>query len=212
MSQQPFSLRTILHAWPLILVIAATGLFLGVVLSFLRPLEYSSTTRLIIRQNLGAVDVYTAARSAERVADDLSIGIYTDEVYDAVLEHSAAIDESYFGEERRKIRDNWEDAISTAVSRGTGYLTIKVYHTDVAQAELVASTIATVLTEQGTDFTSGTNIEIRVVDQPLNSKWPVRPNILVNAFSGLVLGLLAGVGYVLIESERMRRRHTFINE
>ena len=64
MSQQPFSLRTILHAWPLILVIAATGLFLGVVLSFLRPLEYSSTTRLIIRQNLGAVDVYTAARSA----------------------------------------------------------------------------------------------------------------------------------------------------
>ena len=91
-------------------------------------------------------------------------------------------------------------------------MTIKVYHTDVAQAELVASTIATVLTEQGTDFTSGTNIEIRVVDQPLNSKWPVRPNILVNAFSGLVLGLLAGVGYVLIESERMRRRHTFINE
>ena len=91
-------------------------------------------------------------------------------------------------------------------------MTIKVYHTDVDQAELIASTIANVLTVQGTDLTSGTNIEIRVVDQPLNSKWPVRPNILVNAFSGLVLGLMAGIGYTVIQAERMRRRHTFIHE
>ena len=47
---------TLLSFWHTIVIMAAVGLLLGVILSLLRPLEYSSTTRLLIIQQLGTVD------------------------------------------------------------------------------------------------------------------------------------------------------------
>ena len=68
---------TLLSFWHTIVIMAAVGLLLGVILSLLRPLEYSSTTRLLIIQQLGTVDAYTASRSAERVAEDITNVVYT---------------------------------------------------------------------------------------------------------------------------------------
>ena len=66
-----------LRGWSTIILFAVLGLVLAVVFSFLRPLEYSSTVRLLITQNVGTVDAYTAARSAERIAEDLATITYT---------------------------------------------------------------------------------------------------------------------------------------
>ncbi len=203
----------LLSAWPTIFLLAAVGLFLAVLLSFIQPLEYSSKTRLLATQELSSsTDAYTASRSAEIIAEDLSNAIYTTSFYDEVFSTSYNLDESYFdtGSETRK-RKRWEDAISTSVTRSTGLLTVKVYHTDVDQAELLALAISDVLEESGWEYTSSSNITVQVVDDPLNSNWPVRPNLLVNAFSGFILGALAGIGYVLIQVERIRRRHQVVH-
>jgi capsular polysaccharide biosynthesis protein len=122
------------------------------------------------------------------------------------------IDENYFPTDSKKKRSAWEDAVTISVTRGTGLLTITAYNTDVVQAEQIATAVAHVLTAEGWTYTSGGNITVKVVDEPLNSNWPVRPNILVNAFSGFILGALAGIGYVLIQVERMKRRHQFIHD
>ena len=212
MSYKYTRVTPLLSGWHTIFFMAAVGLLLGVLLSFVRPLEYSSTARLQITQELGAVDAYTAARSAERIADDLAAAVYFSEFYKDAVEDSASIEEDYFPEDETKKRKKWEKTITTSVSRGTGILTIKAYHPDIRQAEAIALSVADVLTEKGWTYTSGSNITIRLVDTPLNSKWPVRPNILVNAFSGFILGGLAGVGYILIEVERRQRRHQLIHE
>jgi capsular polysaccharide biosynthesis protein len=123
-----------------------------------------------------------------------------------------AIDEDYFPEDDYKRRKEWEKTVSTTVARGTGLLTIKVYHEDVEQAEQIAHAVSFVLTNEGWTYTSGSNSTIRLVDEPLNSRWPVRPNIPANAFAGLVLGGLLGVAYVLLQTERVRRRHQLIDE
>lgn len=185
---------------------------LAVLLSFLRPLEYSSTTRILITQDLGAVDAYTASRSSERIADELAGIVYTSTFYKKVMDAGYDIDASYFPSDEIKLRKKWEKAIATSVSRSSGLLTVKAYHTSVEQAEELAQAVAFVLTTQGWTYTSGANITVQVVDQPLNSRYPVRPNLLVNSLSGLVLGALAGAGYVLILSERTRRRHQLIHE
>ena len=155
---------------------------------------------------------YTASRSAERIADDLASIIYTSTFFDKVLANAPEIESTYFGKTESARRRAWQDAITTSVSRSTGLLTIKVYHTEVTQAERMVQTIANVLETEGFTYTSGGNIVVQVVDAPLNSRWPVRPNILANAFSGLVVGGLTGLGYILIQAERVRRQHQFIHE
>lgn len=194
------------------MLFAVLGLVLAVVFSFLRPLEYSSTVRLLITQNVGTVDAYTAARSAERIAEDLATITYTTSFYDKVMSAGYGIDESYFPEDDYKRRKKWNKMVNTTVARGTGLLTIKAYHTDIAQAEQLAHAIAFVLTNEGWTYTSGVNITVRLVDTPLNSRWPMRPNIPANAFSGFVLGGLVGALYLMIQTERMRRRHQLVHE
>jgi len=202
----------LMRGWSTIVLFAVLGLVLAVVLSFLRPLQYSSTIRLLIIQNVGVVDAYTAARSSERIADDLAIVAYTTSFYNKVMGAGFGIDENYFPEDDYKQRKKWNKTISTTVARGTGLLTIKAYHTDVEQAEQIAHAISFVLTNEGWTYTSGGNITVRLVDEPLNSRWPARPNIPANGFSGFVLGGLLGLAYVFVQTERIRRRHQLIHE
>lgn len=202
----------ILASWHSILLIAAIGLFLGVVLSFVQPLEYSSTVRILITQELGAIDAYTASLSVERISEDLADIVYTTSFYEKVLEAPYSIDTLYFEEQENKRREQWSEMVTASVSRSSGLLTIRAYHTDVEQAEQIVNAVAYVLINEGWTYTSGSNIKVQLVDEALNSRWPVRPNVLVNAFSGLVLGLIAGVGYVLIQVERVKRRHQLIHE
>lgn len=198
--------------WPRILLYASIGLVLAVLLSLLRPLEYSATTRIGITQELGSVDAYTASRSAERIADNLSDAVYFTAVFNELLDAYPDIDATYFGATEKKRRERWGNAITTSVTRGNGLLTIRVYHTSSEQAGLISGAIAEYLAAEGWKYTSGADISIQVVDDVLLSAWPVRPNIPMNAFSGLLLGGLAGVGYILIQTERLRRRHQMIFE
>ena len=200
-------LTPLLRGWPVILLCSAIGMVAAVLLSLTQPLEYSSTTRILITQELGVVDAYTASRSAERIADDLAGIVYTSTFFDKVLNSGFDIDPTYFPADVVRSRKVWEKAISASVSRGTGLLSIKAYHTDVTQAEEIARAVAFVLSTQGWTYTSGGNITIQVVDDPLNSEYPVRPNIPINGVSGFFLGGLAGAAYIFIQAERRRIRH-----
>jgi len=202
----------ILSSWHTILLVAAIGLFLGVVLSFIQPLEYSSTVRILITQELGTVDAYTASLSVERISEDLADIVYTTSFYEKVLEAPYEIDLSYLENQENKRREQWDEMISASVSRSSGLLTVRVYHEDIDQAEQIVNAVSYVLINEGWTYTSGSNIKVQLVDEALNSRWPVRPNIPVNAFSGLVLGIIAGAGYVLIQVERVKRRHQLIHE
>lgn len=205
-------LTPLLEHWVMVMLCGVIGMALAVALSFLRPLEYSSTTRILITQELGAIDAYTASRSSERIADDLSSIVYTSTFFDKVMASGYAIDTTYFSSDKIKRRKEWEKAVHASVSRSSGMLSVTAYHTDVDQAQEIATAVAYILTTQGWTYTSGGNITIQVVDEPLNSRYPVRPNLLVNGFSGLILGFLGGAGYMLILTERLRRRHQFMHE
>lgn len=187
------------------------GIVLGVGLSLLRPLEYSSSIRLLITQESVSADAYTASRSAERVADDLAGIVSTTLLFDQVLNVNFNIDETQFPPEdtkQAKRRKVWQQMVSTSVERGTGLLSITVYNRDPEQARQISQAIAFVLTQQGWRYTSGGNISVRLVDEPLVSQYPVRPNLPANGFVGLVLGVLVGGAFVLVRAEQIaRRRH-----
>lgn len=212
MHPSALSIAPLLRNWRTIAFAGSLGLVLAVLVSFVRPLEYSSTTRLLITQELGSVDAYTAARSTENIADILSSVVYSTDVFDKVLSSGYPIDKTYFPSDETKRRKQWQHAIVTSVSRSNGYLTITAYHPDITQAEELVRAVAYILSTDGWQYVSGGNISVRIIDDPLNSRYPVRPNLVVNGVSGFVLGILAGAGYILIMTERLRLRHQVVHE
>lgn len=212
MSQYDNQFTPLLINWQKILLFASIGLVLGIVLSLFRPLEYGATTRIGITQDLGTVDAYTASRSAERIADNLSDAIYHSVVFSAILDRYPGIDETYFGESNRQQGRRWSRAISTSVTRGSGLLTIRAFHTNADQAEILSRSVADFLAEDGWRFTSGSGITIQVVDDVLVSRFPVRPNLFMNGLSGFFLGGIFGALYVLALIEKMKRSHKLMHE
>lgn len=203
----------VIRGWRAIFSFAFLGLVITLLVSFLQPLRYSSTVRLLILQeNASSLDAYTASRSVERLAENLATIVYTTSFYNQVMNAGFDIDQSVFPAREDKKRRTWNKMVATSVSRGNGLLTISVFHTDVTQAEQIVNATAFVLTQRAGDYLSGSDVAVRVVDSALNSRWPARPNVPANAFSGLVLGGLAGVGYVLLQAERVRRRHQLVDE
>jgi len=168
---------------------------------------------LLILQDVGLnVDAYTASRSEERIAENLSTIVYTTTFFNEVINSGFSVDEKFFPLDDAKRRRTWVKTVSPTVARGAGLLTIAAFHPDIRQAEQIARAVAYVLTTKVGDYTSGSNIQVRLIDDPLNSRWPVKPNIVANSVSGFVLGLLVGVAFLLARAERLRRRHQLIHE
>jgi capsular polysaccharide biosynthesis protein len=196
-------MQAVLDGWKRILLFAFVSALFGAALSFLFPLQYSSTMRLnIIQKQLSQADPYTAIKASERISDNLSQIVYTTSFFDKVMAAQFNIDRSVFKTDDRKRRQQWSDMIGTTVVRGSGMLVVTVYHKDVEQATQIARAIAFVLTTDGSRYVGGGDLEVQLVDEPLQSRWPVKPNIPANAFAGFVLGMLAGAGQVAMGARK----------
>jgi uncharacterized protein involved in exopolysaccharide biosynthesis len=204
-------ITTILRTWPTVLLFSALSLVLAVVVSLVQPLEYSSTTKILITPKVDGVDPYTASRSAESAADQLSTMLTTSSIYVAVFNAGYSVDREYFPDDIVKFQKKWEKTVTASVTRGSGIMTIRAYHTNPEEAQALVSAVASVYVTDGWRYATG-DISVQVIDDPVNSRYPVRPNVLVNAFSGMFLGLIAGAGYVLIQADRIRRQHRIVHE
>jgi capsular polysaccharide biosynthesis protein len=201
------------RGWFSITCFALLGLVVSLLVSFVQPLKYSSTVRLLVRQDTGtAVDAYTASRAEESIATNLTEILYTTTFFDGVMSAGFSIDPKTFPTDDYNRRKEWAKTISASVEHGSGLLTLTAYHQDPKQAEQIVRAAAFVLTQKAGDYTSGGHVTVQLIDAPLNSRWPVKPNLLVNGLSGLVLGGLFGVAYVLLQAERIRRRHQLMHE
>lgn len=194
--------------WKKVLGTAVLVALISTLFSFTRPLEYSATLRLLViqRSALG-LDPYTAIRSAERVSEHLANVVYTSSFLEQVMAPEFDIDQAIFKSDARKRREQWTRMVETEVARGTGILTITAYHPRRNEAGHIATAIGSVLQTAGWTYVGGsaTDLQVRVVDEPLASRFPVRPPVAMNAFGGFVLGALFGVGYVIYRAEEERR-------
>lgn len=205
--------KIIANSWVSIAAFAIAGLILALLISFIQPLRYSSTVRLLVLQDSGpSTDAFTASRSEELIAEKLSTIIFTTTFFNQVMNAGFDINRGQFPDDDFDRRKEWEDTLDATVSRGRGILTIDAFHTNVDQAEQIALAVGSVLSQQANEYTSGGNVDVRMIDAPLNSRWPVKPNILVNGFSGLILGGLAGTTYILFRAQKVQERHRLVHE
>jgi capsular polysaccharide biosynthesis protein len=193
--------------WKTIAVSALVTMVLAAGLSFIQPLEYSSTARLLVIQKTGATqDLYTAIRATERSADNLGQVIYTSVFFDVVTSSGFNIDKSYFKTDELKRRRQWTRMISTQVTHETGFLQVTVYHKNKEQASEIARAIVYALKTEGWKYVAdGRDLDVRQVDTPIQSRFPVRPNVPLNAFLGAIVGVIMSSLYLVVGEARVRR-------
>ncbi|KKR48850.1 MAG: hypothetical protein UT86_C0002G0024 [Candidatus Magasanikbacteria bacterium GW2011_GWC2_40_17] len=183
---------------------AVLGLVIFLAASFFFTWQYSATARLlIIPGSSPGVDPYTAIKSAERINENLSQVVHTSSFYDRVVKTAPQFNfnpTEFNNLNEIKRRTAWDKAVITEVVSGTGFLNITVYNEDKNQAVSWANAISYALSTQGFEYISG-NVQIKIVDAPVFSRFVTRPNFLLLGFLGIIIGGLVGAIYVLFKYE-----------
>lgn len=188
--------RLFARHWREISSLVVLGVFLALAFSLLQPLRYSSTERVLITQgNLVGVDPYTAIKSAERIAQNISEVIYSSSFFNAVMA-KAQLDKTYFPEDAIARRKKWIQTIETRISPGTGVLSIIAYHTRRAEAAELSVRVAQEVAVLAPNY-FGYSVRAQIIDDPLPSRFFVKPDLVKNSLFGAIAGFLLGAAWVL---------------
>lgn len=185
--------------WDVLALFVGLALILALALSLVQPFKYSATVRILIieRASTGS-DPFNVLRAVERISDNLANIVHTTSFFEKVIAAGAGeIDQSVFSTSERKKRRQWSRMVQATTIRGSGLLTIEVFHKNREQALVVAESVAKVLATAGWEYVGTGEIQVKIVDAPIASRFPTRPNIPANLMTGLILGLVLGVVYVL---------------
>jgi capsular polysaccharide biosynthesis protein len=193
--------------WEIVALIMGVAVVLALIVSLLQPFQYSATTKmLIIQKQEKNLDAYTATKSAERIANNLASIIFTSSFYNEVIDSNPDIAAKFLPDstERRKA---WKKNVQATVIPETGILQIQVFDVDRNYASQVVKTISYVLINKGGEYHGGgTEVSIKIVDDVFISKYPVRPNIILNGSLALLIGFLLGSAYIILsEAKRIKK-------
>jgi capsular polysaccharide biosynthesis protein len=166
----------------------------SMLVSLLFPLQYRADADVfIISKSRYGVDPYTVVKSAERVGENIAQVMKTDDFYQKVITQEGYIldltDFEGEGVTERTKRKRWQKAIQSSVVFGTGVLHVSAYHEDPGQAKAFAGASVDTLVAKGWEYVGG-DVTMKVVNKPVVTKFPARPNLLVNTVLGFIVGVL----------------------
>jgi len=177
---------------------------LSMALSLIQPLQYRSRVEfLIIQKQSLTMDAYTAARASEKLASSLSTIIRTKSFFDKVMAGNFGIRRSEFPDNEKDLRKYWQKNTLTSIAPESSLLQVNVYHKDKKEANKISLAIASILVNDVNEYYGGgSDIIIKVVNEPLASDYPVRPNIILNSLAGLVIGVVISLGWIVYQENK----------
>ena len=197
-------LNIIRNNWQTIAVVTLAVVVLSLIFSLIQPLEYRSRVELlIVQKQTMSMDAYAAARASEKLARNLSLVIKTKSFFDKVIASDFGIRRGDFPVEEKKLRKVWQKKVSTKISPETSLLRVDVFDKDKKTANKLAQAVAYVLVNDSAEYHGGgEDVKIRVVNDPLVSDYPVKPNIILNSATGLLAGLILSLGWVFYKTNK----------
>jgi capsular polysaccharide biosynthesis protein len=188
--------------WKIIFLIGVVFALFAAFVTVLFPLEYRADAQvLIISSSRYGVDPYTVVKSAERVGENIAQIMKTSDFYNKVKEQQGTqVDWNYFESlAERKKRKAWDRAVSPSVIFGTGVLSVSTFHQDPVQAERLARAIVSTLERRAVEYVGG-DVTLKIVNQPIVTNWPVRPNLVINTFLGFIIGIFL-MGFLTVRKK-----------
>jgi capsular polysaccharide biosynthesis protein len=189
--------------WDVVALIIGITVVLSLIISLVQPFQYEASTQILIiqKQELNT-DAYTATKSAERIGKNLASIIYTSSFYSEVIDSNSTV-ESKFSQDSIERRKEWKKNVKATVLPETGILEINVFDVDRNYASQLVRTIAYVLVNKGIEYHGGgSNVEIKVVDDVFMSKYPMRPNVILNSLLALIIGFILGSIFVILNEAK----------
>ena len=194
--------------WEIVALIIGVTIVLALIISLLQPFQYAASTQvLIIQKQEKNLDAYTATKSAERIGKNLTNIIFTSSFYNEVIESNSNI-ANRFPQDNFERRKAWKKNVRADVIPETGILEFAVYDVDRDYASKLVRTISYVLVNTGAEYHGGGDgVQIKIVDDVFISKYPVRPNIILNTILAIIIGLLFGSAIVILnESKKLKKQ------
>jgi len=183
-----------------ILFLAITAIF-----TFCQPLKYNSKSSVLVVQNFPpGTDQYSISKSNEYISNILAKVVSSNLFYDDVLNSGFNIDRNYFSKTNNINTEmgKWEKTAQAKPISDTGIIDVNVYHPDKQQLSQIAMAVNFILqSKHGKYHGLGSNIVIKVIDQPIISAWPAKPNIIFNLLLALVVGLVVSLYYIYLFQE-----------
>jgi len=173
-----------------VLIIIIGFLLIATILTAVQKKEYSSQAQiLIIQEQENQMDAYLASKSSESLAKNLKKAILTSSFRNKVLENiedSNII--SYQSEKSR--RKQWIRNVDVKIIPNTSILEIRTYHPSAFQAEKILNKIlSTLLNNHQLYHGGGNEVRLEIINNPLTSHRPVRPNWILNLSLSFILAI-----------------------
>jgi len=177
-------------------------LIVSLIFTFAQPLKYGSKSRLLVVQSASGADPYIVSKSNEYLGNLFSQVVYSHSFFNLVSSSQFNVDRSYFGNSSNKQIKNWKKTVSAKSLGDTGIISINVYHPDPYQARQITLAINDVLINKNFNYQGlGNLVRVTVIDQPIVSKYPVKPDIALNVIFSVFSGLVVGLFYIYLFPE-----------
>lgn len=197
-------------------VIAAVVIFTAIALAitFVQPLKYRVSSRLLIMADGSISDPYTIARSNQYLTSLLSEAVYSGSFFQLLTASNYDIDWNYFSGDYKEQTKLWKKSVLARNVNDTGVMAIEIYHPDPYQARQIAYAVNNALITQNNVYQGSANVlRVKVIDEPTVSSYPVKPNLPLNAAAGLIFGFTFGLAYVYyFPTSRKERRLTALRD
>lgn len=193
------------------LFIIALFLLAGMAFTFIQPLEYSSVASVLIIHKINPnLDAYTAARAAEKLSNNLTEIIHTTAFLDSLSASYGNDFDFNLAKTEKEKRRVWEKKVVANVIPNTSIVKITAYDKNPIQAEKLVFFVANTLITRGEEYHGGgKDIVIKLINKPLTSKYPTRPNTALNLAVSLIFGLLAGYLTMLKNFYRLKQHKLY---
>ena len=190
-------LNLVQKQYKIISAITLGFVLVALIVTFAQPLKYGTQAKLLVVQSFGEnADAYSASRLNEYLSGILVRVISSESFFNQTLDAGFNIDRSYFSGTRNKQIKLWKNTIDAKATYDSGIITLSVYHPDKTQSENIAQAAMYTLKTTNSFYHSIPNVDVRVIDSPSTSRFPVKPNIVLNIVAGLLAGLIVALLFV----------------
>lgn len=189
----------------LILVIV----MLAIVFSLAQTMKYTVKSRLLVVQNSSNNDAYTLSKSNEYLGNLFAEVVYSSSFYDRVIASQYYINNDYFSGSYNQQIEKWQKTVQTKTKGDTGIVEIYVYHPQTTEANKIALAINDILINSNQDYQGGQNIKISIIDQPMTSSYPNKPNLPYNVAAALFGSFVISLFYIYIFPEEKYNLYIF---
>lgn len=198
--------KSIQKNWEIVALITGIALVATLVIAVISPFKYMATSKILIIQNqLANLDAYTSTKSAEKIGKNLTEVVASTTFYDEVVKANPRI-ALEFSQDEVERRKEWKKDVEAEIVPETGILNISAYNTDKKLAAELAQTVTMVLINKGRDYHGGgDSVTMKVIDNVYVGKYPVRPNLPMNLAFAIVLGLVSGSVFVVLQEAREQK-------